>query len=66
MNDHKFLNAVGNISDEYLLEALSYRERKKMVKYFSKAAAAILLAMHLRLFKTGFIPVVHTRTMPLR
>ena len=74
MNEHKFLNAVGNISDEYLLEALSYCERKKMVKNFSKAAAAILLAiiitgLSLNVFMpiyAGFIQVVHTRTMPLR
>jgi len=45
VNDHKFLNAVGNISDEYLLEALFYRERKSMVKYFSKVAAAIFAAI---------------------
>ena len=64
MNDHKFLNAVGNISDEYLLEALSYRERNKMVKYFSKVAAAILAVMALTGFALNAFMPVFARSLP--
>ena len=64
MNDHKFLNAVGNISDEYLLEALSYRERKKTVKYFSKVAAAILAVMILTGFALNAFMPVYARNLP--
>ena len=64
MNEHKFLNAVGNISDEYLLEALSYRERKKTVKYFSKVAAAILAVMILTGFALNAFMPVYARNLP--
>jgi len=64
VNDHKFLNAVGNISDEYLLEALSYRERNKMVKYFSKVAAAILAVMALTGFALNAFMPVFARSLP--
>ena len=64
MNEHKFLNAVGNISDEYLLEALSYRGRRKMVKYFSKVAAAILAVMILTGFALNAFMPVYARNLP--
>ena len=64
MNEHKFLNAVGNISDEYLLEALSYRERKKMVKNFSKAAAAILLAIIITGLSLNVFMPIYARNLP--
>ena len=64
MNEHKFLNAVGNISDEYLLEALFYRERKKMVKNFSKAAAAILLAIIITVLSLNVFMPIYARNLP--
>ena len=64
MNEHKFLNAVENISDEYLLEALSYRERKKMVKNFSKAAAAILLAIIITGLSLNVFMPIYARNLP--
>ena len=64
MNEHKFLNAVGNISDEYLLEALSYRERKKTVKYFSKVAAAIFAVIITAGFLINVFMPVYARNLP--
>jgi len=64
MNEHKFLNAVGDISDEYLLEALSYRERKSMVKYFSKVAAAIFAVIITAGFLINVFMPVYARNIP--
>ena len=64
MNEHKFLNAVGNISDEYLLETLSYRERKPMVKYFSKVAAAIFAVIITAGFLINAFMPVYARSLP--
>ena len=55
---------VGNISDEYLLEALSYCERKKMVKNFSKAAAAILLAIIITGLSLNVFMPIYARNLP--
>ena len=50
MNDQEFLKNMGNIRDEYLLEALPKNKKKKRTsKYVSRIAVAVLAVLHLML-----------------
>ena len=64
MNNYRILNAVGNISDDYFLEALSYRERRKIIKHFNKIAASILVGMLLVGISINAFMPVYARNLP--
>lgn len=65
MSDQKFMNAMGNIKDEYLLEALP-QNRKKInnIRNFSRIAIAVFaLVVVVGLSLNAFMPV-YARNLP--
>jgi hypothetical protein len=65
MSEQKFINAVGNIRDEYLLEALPKGQRKKKAYIIISRVAAAMITLSLigSLSINVFLPV-HARGIP--
>lgn len=66
MSDQKFMSAVGNIRDEYLLEALPQHQKKKnMVKIVGRVVAAVFAGIIVTGFSLNIFLPVYARNLPL-
>lgn len=65
MSDQKFMSAVGNIKDEYLLEAIPQnRKKKNTIRYFRQVVVAALVLVVIVGFSLNVFVPVYARNLP--